>query len=57
MPWVTSMLVLQPRTSTETDGSLGMLLCVAGISEGIEVIVKVAVGKEKLVALTVEVAS
>jgi hypothetical protein len=46
MPWVTSMLVLQPRTSTATDGPPGGLAAGgvrAGVSDGISVGADVAV--------------
>jgi hypothetical protein len=55
MPWVTSMLVLQPRISTERAGPLGEPVGVAlGVSlesEGVHDGVFVVVGTEKLVAV------
>src|SRR5690242_14911902 len=53
MPWDTSMLVSQPRISTETAGPLGIVGCVVdiltGVSEGIKVGAVVAVINEILV--------
>jgi len=44
MPWLTSILVLQPRTSTEMDGPVGGLVCVlTGVPEGSKVGAVVAV--------------
>ncbi len=66
-PWVTSMLVLQLRISTNRDGPLGELvgvtLGVSSLSEGVSVGVvvtsgvpegvSVAVGNEKAVAVAI----
>src|SRR5215213_28193 len=54
MPWATSILVLQPRTSTETAGPLGRVVWIeTGVSEarGGNVGTLVAVINERLVAV------
>src|SRR4030095_6326493 len=54
IPWVTSMLVLQPSTLMAIDGPLGDAVNVA---EVVEVLVSVAIGALVLVGAAVDVAT